>query len=243
MEKQIYKFINNDKKHVPKLAQELVKIFKEQANDKNVEYNFTIDGETKETKSEDANTYFCFDTIEGTLIDKFKKALFAEDLKDIKEGTEEEEILMNDVRIFLLKICNNITKNYKKDLEETIRRVVLGGRFTKEQVPLKVIEVASIDIADYSSILDSHKYILRIGKEPGSEINTDEVIKFVQEREEKTGIDIENILIIEKKAGNPLFEKVISIEQTRKFLNEISLYFYVDYTVIVNKSLESENKD
>jgi len=241
MEKKIYKFINNDKEYVPKLAEELVMIFKKQANDKNIEYNFTIDGETKKTKSEEANTYFCFDTTEGTLIDKFKKALFDKDLKKIEEESEEERILLNDVRNFLLKICNYITKNYKNDLEETIRKVVLGGRFTEKQVPLKIIEVVSIDIADYSSILDSHKYILRIGKEPGSEINTDEVIKFVQEREEKTGIDIENILIIEKKAGNPLFEKVVSIEQTRKFLNEISLYFYVDYTVIVNKSLKSKN--
>ena len=231
MDKEIYKFINNDTKYVPLLAIELVDAFKNKSNDENVEYNFTIDGETKKTKGNEANTFFFFDTMEETVLDNFKKALFNEDLKDIEEESEEEKILMTDVRDFLLKICNKMTNDYLSDLKETVRKVVLGNKYTEEQVPLNNIEVVSIDISDYSSILESYKYILRIGKEPGAEINTDEVIKFVQDRQEKTGMDLDNIFLIEKKAGNPIFEKVLSIEQTRKFLNEISIYFFVDYSV------------
>ena len=179
MKKKIYKFIDNDSKYTPLLAIELIDIFKKEANQENVDYNFTIDGETKQIKERDANTYFFFDTTEDTILHEFKKALFDEDLKNIKEGSKEEEILMNDVRSFLMKICNLMTKKHKKSLQETIRRVILGEKYDKKTVPLNCIEVVSIDIADYSSILESHKYILRIGKKPGAEINTDEVIKFI----------------------------------------------------------------
>ena len=48
-------------------------------------------------------------------------------------------------------------------------------------------------------------------------------------------MDIASVLSIEKQAGNPLFEKVISIETARKFLNEISIYFFVDYSIKVAK--------
>jgi len=239
MKKKIYKFIDNDKKYTPLLANELVDIFQKEANQENVDYNFTIDGETKQTKENDANTYFFFDTMEDTVLHKFKKALFDEDLKDIEEGSKEEEILMNDVRDFLMKICNVMTEKHKENLQETVRRIVLGGKYDKNTVPLNYIEVVSIDIADYSSILESHKYILRIGKESGAEINTDEVIKFIQDRQEKTGMDIDDIFTIEKKAGNPLFEQVVSVEQTRKFLNEISIYFYVDYSIKTEKEAKS----
>ena len=105
--KKIYKIINNDSKYVPILAKEIVASFINQASKENVEYNFTIDGEKKKTKANDANTIFFFDTIDDTNIDEFKKALFDEDLNDIQEGSEEEDILMKDVRDFLLKICNH----------------------------------------------------------------------------------------------------------------------------------------
>jgi len=242
MKKKIYKFINNDSKYVPLIANELVNTFKKEANQENVDYSFTIDGETKQIKENNANTYFFFDTTEDSILHKFKKALFDEDLKNIEEDSKEEEILMNNVRSFLMKICNLMTKKHKKSLQETIRKIILGGKYNEKTVPLNCIEVVSIDIADYSSILESYKYLLRIGKETGAEINTDEVIKFIQDRQEKTGMGINDIFIIEKKAGNPLFTEVISVEQARKFLNEIYIYFYVDYSIKTEKEVESESK-
>lgn len=249
MKKKIYKFIDNDKKYVPIIAKELVETFEAEANGENVEYSYTINGVTKEIKERDANTYFVFDTAGETCLDDFKKLLFDKDLEHIKEGSKEEESLMEDVREFLFKVCKKITTDYKRDIQKTIRRVVLGGKYDEEKVPLKEIEVVSIDVADYSSVPESFKYILRIGKIPGTEIDTDDIIIFIQNRQELTGMDIDSIFSIEKQAGNPLFKNVVVIEPTRKFLNEISIYFFVDYTVIVTdeeeeikKQLESENK-
>jgi hypothetical protein len=243
MKKKIYSFIDNPDKYVPLIAKEIVETFDEEANGENVEYSYTIDGNTKEVKGKDANTYFVFDTAGETCIDDFKKLLFDEDLADIEEKSPEEEELMEDVRGFLFKVCKKITSDYKGDLQNTVRRVVLGGRYSEEQVPLEDIEMISIDVADYSSVPESFKYILRIGKAPGTEIETDEIIKFVQDRQEITGMDIDSIFSIEKQAGNPLFEDVLVIETTRKFLNEISIYFFVDYTInITEEDEESRNK-
>jgi len=249
MKKKIYSFINNPDKYVPIIAKEIVETFEEEANGENVEYSYTIDGETKKVKERDANTYFVFDTAGETCLDDFKKLLFDEDLSGIEEGSEEEEALMGDVRGFLLKVCEHITSEYKSNIQKTIRRVVLGDRYDEKKVPLNNVEMISIDVADYSSVPESFKYILRIGKIPGTEIETDEIIKFVQDRQETTGMDIDSIFSIEKQAGNPLFKNVLIIEITRKFLNEISIYFFVDYTIIVTeedeenrKKLKSENE-
>jgi hypothetical protein len=251
MKKKIYSFIDNDKKYVPIIAKEIIETFEIEANGENVEYSFTIDGITKEVQAKDANTYFVFDTSGETCLDDFKKSLFDEDLADIEEKSKEEEKLMEDVREFLFKICKKITTDYKEELQTTLRRAVLGNRYDKERVPMEDIEVISIDVADYSSVPESFKYILRIGKEPGTEIDTDEIILFVQNRQELTGMDIDSVFSIEKQAGNPLFKNVVVIEPTRKFLNEISIYFFVDYTIIMTerekeetkKQLESEKED
>lgn len=241
MEKKIYSFINNPDKYVPILAKEIIETFKKEANNENVEYSYTIDGISKEVKGDEANTYFVFDTNGDTCIHSFKKSLFDKDLEDIKEGSDEENELMEEVRTFLFKICQKITNSYNDDLKETIRRVVLGGRYKEETVPLLKIEVISIDIADYSSIPESFKYLLKIGKAAGEEINTDEVISFIQNRQEKTGMDIDSIFSIEKQAGNPLFKNVLAIEATVKFLNEITMYFFIDYSVKNSeKIVESE---
>jgi len=237
MKKKIDNFINNDKKYVSIIAKEISNIFQKEANNENVEYSFTIDGKNKKIKSQEANTYFVFDTKKDTCIDDFKKSLFDKDLEDIEENSDKEKKLMENVRYFLLKVCKKIEEKHSDEIKETIRRVVLGNKHGENKVPLSKIEVISIDIADYSSIPESYKYILRIGKSPGTEINTDEVIKFIQNRQEKTGMDIDSIFSIEKQAGNPLFENVMTVEATRKFLNEVSIYFFVDYSI---KQVESK---
>jgi len=238
MKKKIYRFISNYKKYVPILAKEIVETFQTDANKDNVEYSFTLDGTSKKVKGDEANTYFAFDTKGETCIDEFKKLLFDKDLEDIEKDSPEEVKLMEDVRIFLFKICQEITYKYKENLQETIRRVVLGDKHSSETVPLDNIEVISIDVADYSSVPESCKYLLRIGRVPGTEIDSDDVIKFVQNRQEVTGMDIDTVFSIEKQAGNPLFKNVMVIEATRKFLNEIIIYFFIDYSL----SEEAKNK-
>ena len=240
MKNKVYDFIDNPEKYAPLIAKEIIEAFKSEANSENVEYSFTIDGETKGVKEEDSNTYFVFDTSGETVLDDFKKALFGEDLEALEEGSKEEDLLMSDVRIFLMEVCTEITKEYTADIKKTIRRVVLGDRYDEDVVPLKRIDVISIDIADYTSIPDSYKYLLKIGKAHGTEVDTDEIIRFVQNRQEVTGMDIDSVFSIEKQAGNPLFENVLVIEPTRKYLNEISIYLFIDYSI--NSGDEPQSK-
>jgi len=187
MKKEIYKFIDKEK-YIPVIAKEIVDTFQTEADQENIDYSFTINRKTGEVCNQEANTYFLFDTCGQTVLHNFKKALFNDDLSHIEEGSEEEQKLMEDVKNFLLKVCKNITKEYYGNLQETVRRVILGNKVDAEIAPLDIIEVISIDLADYSSIPESSKYLLKIGKKPDSDINTDEIIKFVQNRQEKTHV-------------------------------------------------------
>ena len=242
MKKKIYKYLDDPKKYAPTMAKEIVEAFVNEANDDNIDYSFTISRKTGKVYTKEPNTYFMFDTKVGTVLDEFKKALFDKDLEDIEEKSEEEEKLMEDVRNFLLKVCKTVTNFYSDKLKETVRRVILGGKVSDDVVPLDTIEVLSIDLADYTSVPESSKYLLKIGKSPGSDINTDEVVKFIQARQEKTGMDIDTIFSIEKKAGNPLFKNIEAIILGKKFLNEISIYFFVDYSIVEQEEEEKEEK-
>ena len=225
-------------KNAEEIAAEIVDIFKTQANSENVEYEFTIKEKTGQISSNVANTFFYFDTIPNSALDEFKKSLFAEDLEDIKEGSKEEEDLITNINIFLQKVCKIISSNYKKDIQNIIREVVLGNKADAESIPLDKIDILSIDIADFSSVPEAHKYLLKIQKKEGTEIDVDEITVFVQNKEEK-GQNIQDTLSMEKLAGNPIFENVKTIEKGRKFLNEISLFIFVDYSF--NSDLPTEN--
>jgi len=241
--KKIYKYLNNIEKYAPTMAKEIVEAFVNDANDDNIDYSFTINRASGRVYDEDMepNTYFVFDTEEDTILDSFKKSLFDEVLSGIEENSKEEEKLMEDVRIFLLKVCRVMTDEYFDQLRETVRRVVLGNKVDEKRVPLDQIEVISVDLADYTSIPESCRYLLKIGKAPGSDINTDEVIKLIQDRQEKTGMDIDTVFSIEKKSGNPIMKNVEAVILGKKFLNEISIYFFIDYSVVPDK--EPEDKD
>ena len=247
MKKKIYKYLNNIEKYAPTMAKEIVRTFVEEANDSNVDYSFTVSratGKIHKEEGEEPNTFFVFDTVEDTVLDNFKKALFDEDLSSIEEYSKEEKWLMRDVRNFLFEVCSVISKEYFSQLQETIRRVILGNKFDSKTVPLNTINVVSIDFADFSSIPESSKYLLKIGKIPNSDINTDEVIRVIQDRQEKTGMDVDTIFSIEKKSGNPIFKNVEAVLLGKKFLNEISIYIYTDYSVVCEEpeSLEVTQK-
>ncbi len=238
--KKIYKYLNNIEKYAPTMAKEIVETFVAEADNDNIDYSFTINRATGRVYDEEMepNTYFVFDTEEDTVLDGVKKSLFDEDLSGIEEGSKEEEKLMEDVRKFLLKVCRVMTEEYFDQLRETVRRVVLGNKVDEKRVPLNSIDVVSIDLADYTSIPESCRYLLKIGKTPGSDINTDEVIKLIQDRQEKTGMDIDTVFSIEKKSGNPIMKNVEAVILGKKFLNEISIYFFIDYSVVNDKEEE-----
>ena len=227
--KKIYDLMT--KENCNKITQEIITTFINEADQHNVDYEWTIKEGTGKVSSRNSNTFFYFDAKENTALNNFKKALFNEDLAEIEEGSKEEQELMNDVNIFLQKICKNITEFHFEDLREIIRKVVLGNKSDLNAIPLDNIQILSIDIADYDSIPEPSKYLLKIGKKTDTDINTGKITQFVQEKQEETGEDVNTIVEIEKKAGNLLFKDVLTIEKGRKYLNEISLYMFVDYSL------------
>jgi hypothetical protein len=224
---QVHELINSD--NAEKIAEEIVEIFKAQADSETVEYEFTIKERTGAISDDMANTFFYFDTKEDSTLDNFKKALFNNDLAEIEENSEEEEQLMTDVNVFLQNICRRMSHFHKEDLQEVVRRVVLGNKAQTNTIPLNTIEILSIDMADFSSVPEPSKYLLKIQKMPGTEIDVDEITIYVQKKEEE-GQSISATLAIEKQVGNPIFQNVMSLEKGRKFLNEVSLFIFVDYS-------------
>lgn len=219
------------KENISILSKEIIKIFQETANSENVEYNFSI-GEDGKVSSDQANTYFAFDTPKDSFIHKFKKSMFNDDLNDIKENSEEEKELMQKIREYLYKVCEDITNNYKEQLEEVIRRVILGNKMSNDKIPLNKIELLMMDISDYDSVPEYSKYLLRIYKTTESvKIDTDSITIFIQNQQEETGKTPEEIFLIERRKENPLFDNITGISQGHKFLNDVILYFFVDYSL------------
>lgn len=214
------------------IAEEIAITFTEQACQNNVEYQWTIQKEDGQISNRNANTSFCFDPDESTLLNEFKEALYSKELKEIEEGTLQEENLMKTVGEFLKNISIELTGTYKEDLQEVIRRVVLGNKSDPKTLPLDTIEVLSIDIADYSSIAESEKSLLKVFKSYGAEISIDEIVQFVHEKQEETGEDLDTILALEKQYGNPLFADVTSLQKGDRFLNEVTLSLFVDYSMV-----------
>lgn len=251
MDKEIF-VLMEDEALVEKMASEITNAFVEKADGDNVDYSFTIgrrDG--KITDEERANTYFYFDTDDYPNLDKFKKAFFAEDLETIEEGSIEEQELMEAARDFIIKVCQKVTEDHFEELKETVRRVVLGNKVGEDQVPLNTIDVISFDLADYSSVPESGKYLLKIGKVPDTAVDTEKVLRFVQDRQEETGETLQEIVDLERQAGNTLFNNVIAIQRGRKFLHDISIYLFVDYSLAeevqsvtdIKEGLDEENTE
>ena len=221
-------FLNNEE-NITKLTDEIINIFVNTANKDNIDYEFDLAQGTGKVKTRQPNTYFAFDTLPGTLIDSFKKALFDEDLADIKQDSEEEKELMDKVNGFLGKVSKQMISIHKHKLQETIRRVVLP-QSTKEDIPLNEILVTSIDVVDYSSIPESTKYLLKIHKYENADVPTGEIIKFVHNKQEETKQTIEEIYE-EEKDDNPLFKNISNIVKGKKYIFDVNIVFFIDYSL------------
>ena len=229
MKTKIESFLE-DKNNINIIAEEISSAFATQATVDNVDYSFDIAKGRGKIKSKQPNTSFYFDTTEGTSLDYLKKVLFDEDLADIRVGSEEETTLMTSVIAFLTKVGNRIGEENKDIVEQMIRDVVLPNS-DKESLPLDEAEIIAIDIADYSSIPESNKYFLTIGKLPDTAIDTEAVVAYINEQQEETGKDIQIILEEEKEQNNPLFHNVIELELGRKYLYDINITLFANYSL------------
>jgi len=229
MDKKIDKFLNSQKM-AQIMAKELVDVFVAYANKENVEYDFELAKGTGRLKDDNPNTVFSYDPSKKSNIHKFKTALFHKDLEDIKENSKEEQQLIKNVHAFLDKVKEIINTNNIPEIREKIRKVVLPTS-QSEDIPMNKIRLMSIEVIDYSSIPEASKYLMRIGKAPDSQVNTEAIIQYINACQEKSSQSVEEIFEGEKAANNPLFNNVVSVELGKKYIFEVTMVFYVDYSL------------
>ena len=233
MDKEIYKYLK-DEEVIEALASEIIEAFNTQMNQDTIDYSFDIAKGTGQIKVVEPNTFFNFDSIENSALDKFKKSLFHEDLEGLTQ--EQESMLIEDVSEYLKEVALLMLKKDKQGIRDSLRKAIMPGS-SPEDFPFERIFITSIDVADWSSIPESQKYLLRISKKPGAFINTDVVINYVQGRQEDTGMTIEEIFIESKEEDNPLFVDITNVEQGDKYLYDINVTLFVDYS-LAEKSME-----
>ncbi len=230
-ETKIYKFFE-DEKSIDKLAKDIKDLFVEKAAKSNMEYSFDISKETGQVKIRKANTSFVCDILPETTLFSFKKMLFDIDLKEMTE--KEDEQLVEDTKNFLIKVGDKTIEKYFKEIRNKIREVVLSDSDDRV-IPLSEIIINKLDIMDYSSVPEPSRYTINIGKIPGKDIGVPEIIGYVYNQQEETNKTVKQIFEEEKiELHNPLFDNVIGLEQGSKYLHEVSISFFVDYSIKKN---------
>ena len=233
MDKEIYTQLK-DEEVISELANDIIEAFKTEMNQDTIDYSFDIAKGTGKIKVIEPNTFFNFDTKGGTALDKFKKSLFAEDLGGLTQ--DQEAMLIEDVSEYLKEVAVMMIEKNEQDMRDALRKNIMPGSKPKD-FPFEKIFIASIDVADWSSIPEPQKYLLRISKNPGAFINTDVVINYVQNRQEDTGMTVAEIFEEGKAERSPLFEDIVDIEQGGKYLYDINVTMFVDYS-LAEKSME-----
>jgi len=233
MDKEIYKYLK-DEDTIIKLADDIIEAFRTKMNQDTIDYSFDIAKGTGKIKVVEPNTFFNFDTEDGSTLEEFKKALFCDDLAGLTQN--QENMLVEDVSEFLKEVSAAIIDKHKQEVRDNIRKNIMPDSRPKD-FPFEKIFITSIDIADWSSIPEPQKYLLRIGKEPGAFIRTDVIINYIQNRQEETGKSVEEIFKEEKIEKNPLFTQITDIEQGDKYLYDINVTMFVDYS-LAEKSME-----
>jgi hypothetical protein len=221
---KIYQIIN-DEDTVARIAKELVVIFVKKGSNANMDYHFDLSEGQMQGKKR--NTFFSCDVNPGTFLETFKEAAFNEDLKGISE--KEELQLQKDIASYMQKVCVDITENYSIELRKKIRNIVLPDS-DEFAIPLTTIQVQDVDVMDCTPIPEPTRYLLKIGKNEGVSLDTKDITEFVYTQQEKTGKTVEQIFQKEKNK-NPLFEKVESLEQGEKYMYEVNMVMFVDYSL------------
>ena len=218
--------ILNNKENVEKIGKIIAETFINTANKENIEYDFDIKKGTGKIKTKQPNTSFRFDVTENNILYDMKKALFDEDLKNNTQKDEDD--MTKNTNIFFNKVYQYIINNYFKEIQDTIRKIVLPGS-KPEDIPLNTIEICSIDIIDYSSIPEPAKYLLKIGKMPGQDIDREKLFTYIHQKQEDTGQTVEEIFKEDK--DNPVFKHIISLERGKKYIYDITVTFFVNYSL------------
>lgn len=172
-------------------------------------------------EGEKPNTWFSFDFKPDSTSYRFLKAMFDHDLSN------EEE---NDVDDHLTKVAQLMVDNHVDQIREVARTVVLPDP-PEEAVPMETIKVLGIEMVDYSSISDFNKRIIKYHKFPNAQSNMASVSQAVTEASDlNPNLSIEEIVNMERIAGNPAFEGILSASVGDKYLWDASIVMFVDYS-------------
>lgn len=237
MNKEIYKHLK-DEDVIGLLTDDIVDAFKTKMDKDSIDYSFDIAKGTGKIKVVEQNTFFSFDTEEGSTLEKFKKSLFNDDLEGLTQN--QENMLVEDVSEFLKEVSAKIIEEHEQDIKDCLRKNIMP-KSKPEDFPFDPIVITSIDIADFSSFAEPQKHLIRIGKKPGAFINTDVVITYVQNRQEETGMTPNEVLAEAHEERNPIFNEITDIEQGDKYLYDIAISMFVDYS-LAEKSMEELTK-
>lgn len=191
-------------------------------NPKGSKWDYKFDLVSGKIASKQANTWFMFDAKDGgELLVEFTKALYSRDLNEEEDMAISE--FMSNIALSLMDSSNC------QNLRDQIRKSVMpqsDPRF----FPLKEIYVEAIDIIDFAGIRDEHKHLIRWKKIPGYHLNIKKITEYINNEFDNDSVSIKDIVNQEIINANPLFDGVLGVEIGDKYLFDINISFFVDYS-------------
>jgi hypothetical protein len=183
--------------------------------------DFSFDVQKGKTIDAGPNTYLLFDLPEDSVAYAFLKASF-----DREISVEEEEKL----QAFTEKVCQILSEKHGSIISGVMRKVAFNN-ISAEAIPMEAVRVYGIEMVDYSSVDDQDRYTLRIAKLPDVPVNTQAVLSFIQQVRDTDKTKTSAQVVEEERAkGNKLFEGVLSIQAGHKYLWDVSMSIYIDYS-------------
>ncbi len=202
---------------------------KDPKNAGKLDYSFDIS--KGKIQSQDANTWISFDVKENSAIHQFLKALY------FREINEEDNLVIN---IFIQSVANALTDDCSTILKDVIRKSIMPNSDNKA-FPLNTVKICHIDLVDYSSIDDDDRHLLKIKKLPNVHINMQILTQTIAGIREKTGLSSEQIVDQERMKGNKDFDGVLEAEKGEKYLWDVGLALFVDYSVSDDLMMDIKN--
>jgi hypothetical protein len=204
----------------------------------NLDFQFDMSaGKIKDDVS--ANTWLAFDVKQDTLLFEFMRAMYA------REVTDEETKQIKD---FLDTVAKKAVENHLTDLRESLRRAVLPDTDPRT-FPLEKIEILDVELVDYSSVEPDDKRTVQYIKLPGETVNMQAVSsRIMAVREEFPKMSINDVIIKERKAANPVFDAVMGANLGAKYLWDCNVSLCVDYSMSeeflkIQEQAAAENKE
>lgn len=189
----------------------------------NIDYEF--DKSKGKVVSTDANTWISFDLDSTETAYKFMKAMHAHDIQE--DITEDEKQKIDDA---VAQIAHKITHEYSDLVREALRKAVIGN-VDSEAIPLETISIYSAEIVDYEGWDEESKYTLKFAKYPDATINMQNVqSRLLELKEENPEKSIPEFIKQEQTRGNPTFEGIAEVYYGHKFLWDVCLIMFVDYS-------------